>query len=237
VGGLGPSPMSSGGGGFGGLGPASGLSATPAGVGAQAAGLSSLARGGSAAAVQTDQIGSPATGFGQGVSLGSSAGSAMPLYAATGIGTPAAGIASAAPAAGMSGSGGVAPAGSVAAGAQAVAATSGTGSSGVSSAAPASIMVPAPGMGAPVAAGAGASVMSPAGSATSSSGSMGSAGASPSGARSTEAVLMPANTSARSLSRTFRRRALTRPDQEFSATDWERRWSLTTPKVPWNDSV
>ena len=61
-------------------------------------------------------------------------------------------------------------------------------------AAPASMMVPAPGMGAPVAAGPGAPVLSPAGSAIPSSGSMGSVGAAPSGAGSAGAVLVPAST-------------------------------------------
>ena len=64
----------------------------------------------------------------------------------------------------------------------------------MASAAPASMMVPAPGMGAPVAAGPGAPVMSAAGSATPSSGSTGSIGASPSGAGSAGAVLVPAST-------------------------------------------
>ncbi len=191
AGGLGLSPMSSGGAGLGGLGPASGVTSMPAG--AQAAGLSGVPGGGSSTTAQTSQIGGAATGFTQGVAAGPNTGSALSLPPATGSGTSAPGTASVPPAAALSGPGAAAPAGS-GPGAAAAASASGAGSSGMAGAAPASMMVPAPGMGAPVAAGPGAPVLSPAGSAIPSSGSMGSVGASPSGAGSAGAVLVPAST-------------------------------------------
>jgi hypothetical protein len=192
AGGLGLSPMSSAGGGFGGLGSASGLSGMPAGVGTQSAGLSGLPGSSSATAVQAGQIGSAATGFGQGVSAGSSAGSALSLPPPTSVGTPTSGVVSAPPAAGLGVSSAATPAGFAASGA-AAASTSGSGSSGVSSAAPAPMMVPSPGMGAPVAAGVGSPMVSAAGGSTAVSGPVGSSAASPSLAASNGAVLVPAS--------------------------------------------
>jgi hypothetical protein len=192
AGGLGLSPMSSAGGGFGGLGSANGLSGMPTGVGTQSAGLSGVPGGGSVTAVQTGQIGSAATGFGQGVSAGSTAGSALSLPAPTSVGTPTSGIGATPPAAGLSVSSASTPAGFAASGATA-APSSGSGSLGVSSAAPAPMMVPSPGMGAPVAAGVGSLMASPVGGSTAASGPVGSSAASPSLTASNGALLVPAS--------------------------------------------
>lgn len=188
-------------GGMGGLGSGGGLGGLPGGLGqlpgTQAAGLGNLPASATPAAGASAQLG-PA--FSQGVSAGSALGSLAP---ATGTGTPAAGQASAAPAAGITSGAGVPSAGVASAGA-APAAVSPAGAGLTNAAAPAggapaAMMLPPPGMGAPAApvAAGGASASAPvvpAGN-TGTSGAGASASAGPAGGSSagSGAVVVPAS--------------------------------------------
>jgi hypothetical protein len=192
AGGLGLNSLPSTGGGFGGLGSATGLSSMPTSLGTQFTAPTSVPSSGAATAVQTGQLGSAATGFSQGISAGSSAGSAPTLPPPTNVGTSTPGMGLAPPGAGLSAPTAATPAGVAASSATATSA-SGSGPAGTSSAVPAPMMVPPPGMGAPVAAGAASPTVAPATGSTASSGSPGSSAGPPSLSASNSAVLVPAS--------------------------------------------